>query len=94
MLDHGLYLYKSPTSSLTSYTDENWGGVLILVDRNQATLSRSSVEAEYHGVTNVVFESYWLREFLLRLYYPVQTATLVYYYNVNVIYLSEIQSCA
>ena len=27
-LDHGLQLYKSPVSSLLSYTDVDWGGCL------------------------------------------------------------------
>ncbi|KEH39366.1 hypothetical protein MTR_2g095100 [Medicago truncatula] len=52
------------------------------------SLSRSSVEAEYKGLANVVFESYWLRNLLLELHFPIPQDTLVYCDNVSVIYLS------
>ncbi|GJS81694.1 ribonuclease H-like domain-containing protein [Tanacetum coccineum] len=53
------------------------------------SLSRSSVEAEYRGVANVVVETAWLRNLLRELHYPLKTATLVYCDNVNVVYLSS-----
>ncbi len=56
--------------------------------KRQPTLSRSSAEAEYRGVANVVSESCWLRNLLLELYCPIQKATLVYCDNVSAIYLS------
>ncbi|GKC86919.1 hypothetical protein Tco_1147568 [Tanacetum coccineum] len=40
------------------------------------TLSRSSAEAEYRGVANVVAEAPWLRNLLLELHAPLSTATL------------------
>lgn len=36
--------------------------------RQPTILSRSSAEVEYHPVTNVVYESCWLRNLLLELY--------------------------
>jgi hypothetical protein len=54
----------------------------------QPTLSRSSAEAEYRGVANVVAESCWLRNLLLELQCPVTKATLVYCDNVSAVYLS------
>jgi len=54
----------------------------------QSTLSRSSAEAEYHGVANVVAESCWFRNLLLELQCPIIKATLVYYDNVSAVYLS------
>ena len=57
--------------------------------RRQPTLSRSSAEAEYRGVANVVSESCWLRNLLLELHCPIRKATLVYCDNVSAIYLSE-----
>ncbi|XP_048497907.1 uncharacterized mitochondrial protein AtMg00810-like [Beta vulgaris subsp. vulgaris] len=105
-LDHGLHLYPSSTTTLTSYTDADWGGCLdtrrstlgycvFLGDnlvswsaKRQPTLSRSSVEAEYRGVANVVSESCWLHNFLLELHCPIPKATLVYCDNVSAIYLS------
>jgi len=56
--------------------------------KRQPTLSRSSAEAEYRGVANVVSESCWLRNLLLELHCPIQKATIVYCDNVSAIYLS------
>ncbi|XP_057432530.1 uncharacterized mitochondrial protein AtMg00810-like [Lotus japonicus] len=56
--------------------------------KRQPTLSRSSSEAEYRGVANVVSESCWLRNLLLELHFPLPQATLVYCDNVSAIYLS------
>jgi hypothetical protein len=55
--------------------------------RRQPTLSRSSAEAEYRGVANVVSESCWLRNLLLELSCPITKATLVYCDNISSVYL-------
>ncbi|GJR18082.1 ribonuclease H-like domain-containing protein [Tanacetum coccineum] len=54
----------------------------------QHTISRSSVEAEYRGVANVVVETTWIRNFLRDLHSPLLTATMVYCDNVNAVYMS------
>ncbi|XP_060170331.1 uncharacterized mitochondrial protein AtMg00810-like [Lycium barbarum] len=56
--------------------------------KRQPTLSKSSAEAEYQGVANVVSESCWVRNLLLELHCPISKATLVYCDNVSAIYLS------
>ncbi|KAJ0458212.1 putative RNA-directed DNA polymerase [Helianthus annuus] len=56
--------------------------------KRQSTVSRSSAEAEYRGVANVVAEICWLRNLLLELHHPLSRATLVYCDNVSAIYLS------
>ncbi|GJW12478.1 ribonuclease H-like domain-containing protein [Tanacetum coccineum] len=56
--------------------------------KRQPTLSRSSAEAEYCGVTNVVAETCWLRNLLRELHTPLSFATLVYCDNVSAVYLS------
>ncbi|GJV47374.1 ribonuclease H-like domain-containing protein [Tanacetum coccineum] len=56
--------------------------------KRQPTLSRSSAEAEYHGVTNAVAETCWLRNLLRELHTPLTSATLVYCDNVSAVYLS------
>ncbi|KAK6780427.1 hypothetical protein RDI58_022611 [Solanum bulbocastanum] len=56
--------------------------------KRQPTLSKSSAEAEYRGVANVVSESCWIRNLLLELHCPIKKATLVYCDNVSAIYLS------
>ncbi|GJY10948.1 ribonuclease H-like domain-containing protein [Tanacetum coccineum] len=56
--------------------------------KSQATLSRSSAEAEYRGVANVVAETAWIRNLLCELHTPLFTATLVYCDNVSAVYMS------
>ncbi|GJR62161.1 ribonuclease H-like domain-containing protein [Tanacetum coccineum] len=56
--------------------------------KRQPTLSRSSAEAEYRGVANAVAETCWLRNLLRELHTHLSSATLVYYDNVSVVYLS------
>ncbi|XP_022019353.1 uncharacterized mitochondrial protein AtMg00810-like [Helianthus annuus] len=56
--------------------------------KHQSVISRSSAEAEYRGVANVVAEICWLRNLLLELHKPLTTASLVYCDNISVIYLS------
>ncbi|GKA20832.1 ribonuclease H-like domain-containing protein [Tanacetum coccineum] len=56
--------------------------------KRQHTLSRSSAEAEYLGVANVVAENAWLRNLLRELHSPLSTATLVYCDNVSAVYMS------
>ncbi|GJZ86543.1 ribonuclease H-like domain-containing protein [Tanacetum coccineum] len=56
--------------------------------KRQVTLSRSSAEAEYRGVANVVAETVWIRNLLCELHTPLFIATLVYCDNVSVVYMS------
>ncbi|GKE01662.1 ribonuclease H-like domain-containing protein [Tanacetum coccineum] len=56
--------------------------------KQQHTLSRSSAEAEYRGVANVVAETAWLRNLPRELHSPLSTVTLVYCDNVSVVYMS------
>nr|GEW37813.1 ribonuclease H-like domain-containing protein [Tanacetum cinerariifolium] len=49
--------------------------------KRQHTISRSSAEAEYQGVANVVAETAWIRNLLRELYSHLSTATLVYRVN-------------
>ncbi|GJX96017.1 ribonuclease H-like domain-containing protein [Tanacetum coccineum] len=56
--------------------------------KRQDTLSRSSAEAEYYGVANVVAETSWIHNLLRELHTPLFTATLIYCDNVSVVYMS------
>ncbi|GKD87596.1 ribonuclease H-like domain-containing protein [Tanacetum coccineum] len=56
--------------------------------KRHVTLSRSSAEAEYRGVANVVAETAWIRNLLCELHTPLFNATLVYCDNVSAVYLS------
>ncbi|GJS58992.1 ribonuclease H-like domain-containing protein [Tanacetum coccineum] len=55
--------------------------------KQQHTLSRSSAEAEYRGVANVVVETTWLRNLLRELHTPLLSDTLVYCDNVRVLHV-------
>ena len=55
--------------------------------KRQPTVSRSSAEAEYRVVANVVAECSWLRQLLQELSCPVDRATVVYCDNVSAVYL-------
>nr|GEU60760.1 retrotransposon protein, putative, unclassified [Tanacetum cinerariifolium] len=56
--------------------------------KRQVTLSRSSAEAEYRGVTNAAAETSWIHNLLRELHTPLFTATLVYCDNVSAVYMS------
>ncbi|GJZ24790.1 ribonuclease H-like domain-containing protein [Tanacetum coccineum] len=56
--------------------------------KRQHSLSRSSVEAEYKGVANVVAKTAWLHNLFRELHTPLLSATLVYCDNVSVIYMT------
>ncbi|KAD6453531.1 hypothetical protein E3N88_08236 [Mikania micrantha] len=56
--------------------------------KRQTTISRSSAEAEYRGVANVVAELCWICNLLLELAHPPKRASLVYCDNVSAIYMS------
>nr|GEU57346.1 ribonuclease H-like domain-containing protein [Tanacetum cinerariifolium] len=55
--------------------------------KRQLTLSRSSAEAEYRGVANLVAETCWLRNLLRELHTPLSSAILVYYDNVHILHV-------
>ncbi|GJX69622.1 ribonuclease H-like domain-containing protein [Tanacetum coccineum] len=78
---------RRSTSGYCVFLDNN---LLSWSSKRQATLSRSSAEAEYRGVANVVAETAWLRNLLRELHSPLQRATLVYCDNVSAVYMSSI----
>uniref|UniRef100_A0A8R7Q5B7 Copia protein n=1 Tax=Triticum urartu TaxID=4572 RepID=A0A8R7Q5B7_TRIUA len=54
----------------------------------QATVSRSSAEAEYRAVTHVVAECCWLRRLILELHCPLPSATIVFCDNASAVYMA------
>ncbi|GJV54207.1 hybrid signal transduction histidine kinase M [Tanacetum coccineum] len=72
-----LYIHDSSRSA----GDLIWqpsNNLLSWSSKRQFTLSRSSAEAEYRGVSNAVAETCWLRNLLRELHTPLSTATIIY----------------
>ncbi|XP_071727481.1 uncharacterized mitochondrial protein AtMg00810-like [Rutidosis leptorrhynchoides] len=76
---------RRSTSCYCVYLGDN---LISWSSKRQPTLSRSSAEAEYRGVANVVAESCRLRNLLLELHCPISKPTLVFCDNVSAVYLS------
>jgi hypothetical protein len=58
---------RRSTSGFCAYLG---GNLVSWSSKHQHIISRSSAEAEYRGVANVVFESCWLRQLLHELGHP------------------------
>ena len=56
--------------------------------KRQPTVSRSSAEAEYRAVANVVAECCWLRQLLGELRVPLPAATVTYCDNISSVYMA------
>ena len=65
------------------------GNLISWSSKRQATVSRSSAEAEYRGDANVVAETDWIRNLLLELHCPLSKATIVNCDNISAIYMSH-----
>jgi hypothetical protein len=56
--------------------------------KRQTTVLRSSAEAEYRGIANVVAECSWIRQLLGELHCFVQGATITYCDNISSVYMA------
>jgi hypothetical protein len=64
-----------------------WDNLVSLSAKRQTIISRSSTEAEYRAIANMV-EATWLRQLLRELQTPPSQCTLVYCDNIIAMYLS------
>ncbi|GJU91635.1 ribonuclease H-like domain-containing protein [Tanacetum coccineum] len=76
-----------PISDPTLYRSLAGDNLLSWSAKRQHTLSRSSAEAEYKGVANVVAKTSWLRNLFRELHTPLLFVTLVYCDNVCVLHV-------
>ncbi|XP_019089180.1 PREDICTED: uncharacterized protein LOC109127985 [Camelina sativa] len=60
--------------------------------KRQPTVSRSSAEAEYHSVANLVAKTIWIRNLILELHCLLNTATLVYWDNICAVRVFHVPS--
>ncbi|XP_071694943.1 uncharacterized mitochondrial protein AtMg00810-like [Rutidosis leptorrhynchoides] len=80
--------YLTFTHSDISYVVYLGNNLISWSSKIKPIVSRSSAEAEYRGIANVVAESCWLRNLLLELTCSIMKATVVFCDNVSAIYLS------
>ncbi|GJS01308.1 ribonuclease H-like domain-containing protein [Tanacetum coccineum] len=90
-----LYRNLAGALQLSGYMQSTFGYCVFLGDnlltwssKHQDTLSRSSDEAEYHGVANAVAETSWICNLLRELHTLLFTTTLVYCDNSSAVYMS------
>ncbi|KAL8159451.1 LOW QUALITY PROTEIN: hypothetical protein V2J09_000988 [Rumex salicifolius] len=77
---------RHSTSSYCVFLGPN---LILWSSKRQSTVSRSSAEAEYRAVANVIAEACWLRRLLKELRSPLTSATIVFCDNVSVVYMSS-----
>ena len=86
MLTGSVILTRKSISGYAMFLGDN---LVSWSSKRQHTVSRSSAEAEYHVVANVVAEASWLRQLLQELHALLRRAVLVYCDNISSVYMSS-----
>lgn len=74
------------TSGYTVYLGDS---LISWSSKRQATVSRSSAEAEYRAVANAVAECCWVRQLLAELFIPMPKASVLFCDNISSVYMSS-----
>jgi len=85
MLTGSVILTRKSISGYAMFLGDN---LVSWSSKRQHTVSRSSAEAEYHVVANVVAEASWLRQLLQELHALLRRVVLVYCDNIRSVYMS------
>ncbi|XP_021307140.1 uncharacterized protein LOC110431818 [Sorghum bicolor] len=76
---------RRSTSGFCVYLGDN---LVSWSSKRQTTVSRSSAEAEYRAVADVVAECCWLRQLLQELHIQLPSATVVFCDNISAVYMT------
>jgi histone deacetylase 1/2 len=85
----GLKIRKSNSMLVSGFSDSDWANLISLSARKQATVSRSSTEAEYKAIANATVEIMWIQILLKEIGVHAPRAARLWCDNLGAKYLSS-----
>jgi histone deacetylase 1/2 len=87
----GLKIRKSNSMLVSGFSDSDWANLISWSARKQATVSRSSTEAEYKAIANATAEIMWIQILLKEIGVHAPPAARLWCDNLGDKYLCQIQ---